>query len=386
MTLANLWDSLLAILRKESKGLAVSPDNFSDLLQVENLALFNEYYRGFEVNQSLTDAMQPFKAFAPIGLTYDYVTHANYGNLPADYSHAAQIESVDVLDMVPNPAGTYVSTPWKLYSLTEGVPDEPTYTSFTRTSNNVYRIVKSLTLDEAYRVTEDLQTYETYTNLGVYQLELTLEDLSVSSDSDLPYYFKITASSGSTYYRADLSWGTNLFYFTATTTPITLLFYHEAADLCDIQATFKITKQDPNNVYVFDRVTDEEWGQRRKDALTKPTEEYPIAKIADGKIYTLPISLGNVILYYLRTPATPYFDYYTDANLNIQPLAEDESYTLKTNEDYHGTTSGTIASETVELEWADIDQIKILHRILAKLGVSMDEQLVAQYALSQKDS
>ena len=45
-----------------------------------------------------------------------------------------------------------------------------------------------------------------------------------------------------------------------------------------------------------------------------------------------------------------------------------------------------MSSLTVELEWQDLDKIKILHRILTKFGVSMDEQLVAQYAASKENS
>jgi len=46
----------------------------------------------------------------------------------------------------------------------------------------------------------------------------------------------------------------------------------------------------------------------------------------------------------------------------------------------------TVTSSTVELEWEDTEKIKILHRILAKMGVSMDEQLVAQYATSKENA
>ena len=230
MTNNDLYKSLLNILRKESKGLAVSPDAFTDYLKVENLALFNDYYKVFEQTRIVSDAIKHLKTSSTRTLTIGYVS------APGDYAH--------------------------------------------------------------------------------------LTALHVGSETTL-----------------------------------------------------------------IDEVTDEEWVFRADDALTVPTEDYPIARLADTNIYVLPNTIDSITVLYLRNPTTPYFDYYTDVNLNIQYLTAGQSYALQASEVYRdGTTVGTMSSLTVELEWQDLDKIKILHRILTKFGVSMDEQLVAQYATSKENS
>lgn len=230
MTNNDLYKSLLNILRKESKGLAVSPDAFTDYLKVENLSLFNEYCKGIEVSQTVSDALRVFKTSSTRTLTTGYVS------APSDYAHLTAIH--------------------------------------------------------------------------------------VGGDTTL-----------------------------------------------------------------IDELTDEEWVFRQDDELTAPTTSYPIARLADTKIYVLPTTIDSITVLYIRKPTEPFFDYYIDANLNVVYMGVSTSHTLGTSEEYRdGTTSGSKTSVSVELEWEDLDKIKILHRILTKFGVSMDEQLVAQYAASKENA
>ncbi len=230
MTNNDLYKSLLNILRKESKGLAVSPDAFTDYLKVENLALFNEYCKGIEVSQKVSDALRVFKTSSTRTLTTGSVS------APSDYAH--------------------------------------------------------------------------------------LTAMHVGGDTIL-----------------------------------------------------------------IDQVTDEEWVFRQDDELTQPTASYPIGRLADTNIYVLPNTITSITVLYIRNPTEPYFDYYTDANYKVQYLTAGQVYALQTSEVYRdGTSSGSVTSISVELEWEDLDKIKILHRILTKFGISMDEQLVAQYATSKENS
>ena len=230
MTNNDLYNLLLHILRKESKGLAVSPDAFSDFLKVENLTLFNDYVRIFETTRIVSDALRPFKATSTRTLTAGNVS------APSDYAHMTAM------------------------------------------------------------------------HVG------------------------------------------------GTTT-------------------------------LIDELTDEEWVFRQDDELTQPTTSYPIARLDATYLYVLPATVTSITVYYLKNPTTPFFDYYIDANLAIQYLTVGQSYALQASEVYRdGTTSGTKASISVELEWDDTNKIKVLHRILTKLGVSMDEQLVAQYSTQKENS
>lgn len=234
MTVSQIYTTILHQLRKESKGLAVSPDAFTDLLRVESLALFNEYYKSFEAVQEVTDALRPFKLTSALSFTADGQTQSGKSTLPVDYKHVSAIETT---------AGRRV-----------------------------------------------------------------------------------------------------------------------------------------------DIVTEEEWVERRLDSITAPSVYYPIARIAGESIFILPAGITTATLYYLKTPTDPFFDYYIDANGNIMPLAVGATYTLQAGEVYRdGTTAGLKTSVTVELEWEDNEQIKIMEGILAKLGASMNEQLVAQLAVQNKN-
>lgn len=503
MTLSNLWDSLLAILRKESKGLAVSPDRFSDLLQIENLALFNEYYRSFEAHQITTDALRKFKASTILGLSYNGTERANYSALPTGYRHCTGVTTGGRLDYdLDNfsgyfPPTTEISTPG-------------TYTTFTDSGYDITSLIKSFGIDAAggmdgtvsitagvehslvLNVTDNQPITNWYAYPGgdavltstdeyitslylateapgafVYsnafamgaaetlnlrvrivgttnQFKLCLNNKTTADDVAAAFDVdEINLANGSTpvsltsvlagnyrlyirrvvygdgghtmtagqfasdmpkliVYDFDtitgldnllitplpyLVKGEQSFMFTPSSDSIGFMFYSDFTDVADLSITTSLTE---DNLKQIDLVTDEEWVERRLDALTKPTADYPVAKLMGGSIFVYPTSIENILLYYLRVPTTPFFDYYIDANLNIQAMSADTDYVLDAGETYRGeavlVSSETKSSLTVELEWDEIDQIKILHRILAKLGVSMDEQLVAQYALSQKDS
>ena len=368
MTLSTLWDSLLYILRKESKGLAVSPDGFSDLLQVKNLSLFNEYYKVFEVNQVTTDALRAFKDVAQLDLSYDGESFSQYVALPSDYKHITGLQV----------GAAAVSFTWT------DDPNDVSFSSpdtFASTGTNITSYISALNPAEATSSTISL-TADTD-----YVLKIDVTDESVSPESDMPSVYLLIE--GTLDEQTTMTEGLNFINFNsgAVTGQINIIVRKESAEAVDISADFTLTLDDSEFVEI-DRVTDEEWVNRRNDELTKPTATYPIARISADNIYVAPKSIDNIILFYLTTPATPFFDYYFDANLVIQAMDEDDTHVLTTGEvGRSGEAAGaTVTSATVELEWEDIDQIKILHRILAKLGVSMDEQLVAQYALSQANS
>jgi hypothetical protein len=232
----------------------------------------------------------------------------------------------------------------------------------------------------------------TVTSGDDYVFDIVLTDNSVSQDSDKPT-LKIYSYNGGVYVLISstvIQWGDNNISFTATTNAVVAFITMAVGLTCDVSMTIGLYEGtgDVSLYPQIDILTDEEWGTRKNDALTKATSNYPIARLAGDYIYVHPVDIDSVTLLYLRKPADPFMDYYYDANDNIIPLDYNESHVLQSGETYRAGNAYpyTAHSQTVELEWEDLDTIKILHRMLAKLGVSMDEQLVAQYALSQKDS
>jgi len=98
---------------------------------------------------------------------------------------------------------------------------------------------------------------------------------------------------------------------------------------------------------------------------------------------------SEAILYYIKYPATPIYDYYRDVNGNYVYLEEGATHVWATGE--KDSTGGTHtagdddwSSLTIELEWKDQDRLKIASRILRIMGVKLSEAEVFQYAQQLK--
>lgn len=101
------------------------------------------------------------------------------------------------------------------------------------------------------------------------------------------------------------------------------------------------------------------------------------------------IDSSTAILYYIKNPNTPVYDYYIDVNGVYQYLAEGEIHTWVTGEkDSSGNTKTTgdpdYTSLTVESEWKDQDKLRLITRILRNLGVNLSDDDVIKYAQQQK--
>jgi len=97
------------------------------------------------------------------------------------------------------------------------------------------------------------------------------------------------------------------------------------------------------------------------------------------------INKATAILYYIKEPTTPVYDYYIDVNGNYVYLDEGETHEWEAGQiDSDGTTH-TVGdddwdSKTIELEWKNQDKIEIASRILRDMGVELTRQEVQQYA------
>ncbi len=107
----------------------------------------------------------------------------------------------------------------------------------------------------------------------------------------------------------------------------------------------------------------------------------PIAVIRSSSIAIWPTNASNFMFEYLRTPTTPFYDYYIDANLNLVYLAEGSSHTLGAGEvGSAGQTSGNVSSLTSEIEWDDDVHPKFISRLALSLGVNLREADVVGYS------
>lgn len=110
-----------------------------------------------------------------------------------------------------------------------------------------------------------------------------------------------------------------------------------------------------------DEVDDLEWQQRHDNPLTKGTKRNPICNYQATEIRFQPEEIMYVEFTYYRLPNEP--------NLVMK---------------YSSGYAEYDASNSTELEWDDVNQIDILHKVMSDLGFSMEKAEVVQYAEQHK--
>lgn len=124
---------------------------------------------------------------------------------------------------------------------------------------------------------------------------------------------------------------------------------------------------------------------RIHNRLSKPILYNPIAVIDEDNLRLYPKNITSVQLTYIKVPATPVFDYYVDANHQIQYLAASGSRLLTAGEyGSAGQTSGTtVSSSTVELSYDSIFHDDFANELRGRLGLRLRDQLVMQDAMTK---
>lgn len=135
-------------------------------------------------------------------------------------------------------------------------------------------------------------------------------------------------------------------------------------------------------------VTDAQWSYRLENPITKPTKKHPVANFQAGFIRIMPKDLYSVEICYLRYPHTPIYDYYLDQYAIDHYLEPGTSYTLQAGEEGSaGQTAGTVTSNSVELEWNDVNKLDITSLMLESIGINLREQQLLTYSqLADKDA
>jgi hypothetical protein len=144
-----------------------------------------------------------------------------------------------------------------------------------------------------------------------------------------------------------------------------------------------------NDLKPVDLVEFSQFKRRQTDLLTPHPSKHPVAVIYNDTIKVYPTNISSVEFSYIKSPTIPFFDYYIDANNNVQYLTEGQSaYTLQANEVYRdGTSTGSVTSITKEPEWPESYMKDYINFLLAELGISSQNQPAYQHAQveQQKD-
>jgi len=128
-------------------------------------------------------------------------------------------------------------------------------------------------------------------------------------------------------------------------------------------------------------VNDDAWVNRLSSALSLPTLKQPIANFQNNYIRFYPLVNTRVNFTYRKLPVKPIYDYYITSIGEYKYLAPGTSHTLLAGEEGSGgETSGVVASSSVELEWADIDKLNIISKILSLQGINIRDRQIIEYA------
>ena len=127
---------------------------------------------------------------------------------------------------------------------------------------------------------------------------------------------------------------------------------------------------------------DKIFADRRTNIITsRKIKKYPIAMTEGNNIKVLPNDITTAEFTFMKKPATPVYDYYYDANANLIYLAVGASHTLTGGEvGSAGQTSGTVTSNTVELEWNSLFHVEFCNEVLAKVGIALKDEQLRTYA------
>lgn len=134
-------------------------------------------------------------------------------------------------------------------------------------------------------------------------------------------------------------------------------------------------------------LTSEQFIKMKGSMAYTPTQEYPIVDFQNTFCRFAPVNLQSVEICYYIKPITPVYDYYIDANGDNIYLPQGTTHRLLVGEEYPRTgqtyvvgVNTDITGQSVELLWNDIDQLKIVRRLLGFIGINLSDQMVENYA------
>lgn len=133
-------------------------------------------------------------------------------------------------------------------------------------------------------------------------------------------------------------------------------------------------------------ISPSERARRQSNWMSKPIAYYPIAIITDTTCRFFPSNMTAITLNYIKKPTIPVYDYYVDADYNIQYLVASGSHALTTGErGSAGQSSGTVNSLTVELNISEDTHMQFFSYMLDKIAARDRDPLLYQAAQNEKN-
>jgi hypothetical protein len=140
----------------------------------------------------------------------------------------------------------------------------------------------------------------------------------------------------------------------------------------------------------IDLATNTEVTDRKTNLLSPSVKERPVAEIIGDEIRILPTNISGVDFTYIKKPATPFLDFYSDANYNRVYMAAAATHILTTGETYIGSdgitrTAGyNVTARTIELEFHEDFHSEFFDQLLALFSLRQGDQFTNQIAMTKQ--
>lgn len=305
----------------------MSVSEFNGLLPAVSHEYFAQQYAKFQETQNITDSLAPFIKTATITLT------SGVGYLPADYFH-----------LIGKPLATIGSYPVDVVTrleYAERAIDPITQPTSTYPVGLLGVASYSSYIGTYLTYTPNLATFGYTTIAGVSRPAILFNSgYNYLNDGDL-----VTISGGRDQFDA-LASGYNgthaVKYLTANSVYLPNTTYDNTLDF----ALFTVSGKNTISVY--------------------------------------PATITSISVTYLARPVIPKLDYYVTDATNVRTfLAAAATKVVAAGETYPIAVSApgvgsTYTSATVEMEWLAQDRPSILYMFLSKLGVTLNDQMLAQ--------
>jgi len=142
---------------------------------------------------------------------------------------------------------------------------------------------------------------------------------------------------------------------------------------------------DDDKVIEIEALNDSEFISRLGDELATPTLDYPVCNFQNDMIMLNPKTINRVDFIYIRRPVTAFFDYYISPTDGVVYMPVGTTHLLVSGEEYRdGTTTGTVTSQSVELDFNEEMHPEYLLEVLKLMGINLRDTELYQAITAQQ--
>lgn len=391
-----IYDNLMTLLRKEKEGKTITEEQFNELLLQCSWEIANFEYSKFERNQTLTDSLRLLKVVEKIYV--DYEGKCPISSLLQTYWHPIYLNNNGVkIDICTDNEWNerlgssleYPTSDFPISNIKGGyIYTEPIKADI---------IGPNLVSNSGFEGTTDWVDTNTDGKADGWGIDFT-SGIIINDEYGFDGYaqgssFSATLVSIRTVDNV-LKKNCNFYfefeyYIEGGTGTIELsIWVHGAVKVVDIPVTVG-SRVRVNGIFFnnFETLPLGYFNIIFTNSTTEISRNVFIDKVFLSRIENNP----ELTFSYLKSPDTPYFDYYYDASDQIVYLPENTSYTLQTDEVYidkddgtertSGYTITTAENKTKELFLPEHERYRVLYSMLQKMGVSLNEQDALQYGI-----